>query len=627
MNSAELSWMIGGPQGSGINLAAETLAKAFSRSGYFVFANIEYQSNIMGKHSFYRVRVADHEIRSHLDSTNLLVALDEETLFGDHHHNPEFPTHPGHAHEAAPQGGILFDAQFEKEVQEKLRGREVRLYPLPYLDLLKVALRKLGRESEFKKFEIMRNTLALGATVALLDYDLRVVQEIFRETFTGRKAKVGELNLAALETAYDYARRNFGDDFPHRLPAQKPRNQILMRGAQAVAIGKIKAGLGFQTYYPISPATDEAVYLEAQQRKYHLVVVQAEDEISAINMAVGAAHMGVRAATSTAGPGFSLMPEGVGFAAMTEAPGPVIFLYQRGGPSTGLPTRSEQADLRFALHPSHGDFPHIVVAPGDLVESFYDSFEAFNWADRYQLPVIVLLDKFLATSYRTIPRPDTSNLKIDRGFIYKPAESRPDLIRRESRDGYLRYAPTETGITPRAVPGQEGGIFWATTDEHNPKGHISEGIEHRLAQMEKRMKKLHLVAKEIATESKYTLHGPQDADLTIVSWGSTKGPILDALPQLQAGGKSVNYLQLRLLRPFPGEEIAKILGRAKTLVDIEANYSGQMAGLIREMTGIHIPHLVVKYDGRPFSQNEIAEGVEKALAGKEERVMVSHPGG
>lgn len=619
MPARDFSWMIGGPQGSGINLAAETLAKAFSRGGYFVFANIEYQSNIMGKHSFYRVRVADHEIRSHLDTTDLLVALDEETLFGDHHHNPEFPTHPGHIHELAPGGGIIFDSQFEKEVQEKLQGRKLRLYPLPYLELLKQALGKLGRESEFKKFDIMKNTLALGATVAIIDYDLDLVAEIIRETFSGRKAKIGELNLAALETAHEYIRKTFGDDFPHRLPVQKPRDQILMRGAQAVAIGKLKAGLGFQTYYPISPATDEAVYLEEQQRKYNFVVVQTEDEVSAINMAVGAAHMGVRASTSTAGPGFSLMPEGVGFAAMTESPGPVIFLYQRGGPSTGLPTRSEQADLRFALHPSHGEFPHIVVASGDLVESFYDAFESFNWADRYQLPVIVLLDKFLATSYRTVPRPDTSKLKIDRGLIYKPSAER--------RDGYLRYAPTETGVTPRAVPGQEGSIFWATTDEHNPKGHISEGIENRLAQMEKRMKKLQLAAKEIPADHKYALHGPKTADLTIVSWGSTKGPILDALPHIQDKAKSVNFLQLRLLRPLPAEEIGEILSKAKQLVSIEANFSGQMAGLIREMTGIRIPHLIVKYDGRPFSQNEIAEGVEKILAGKEEKVMVSHPGG
>ncbi|MBI2845158.1 MAG: 2-oxoacid:acceptor oxidoreductase subunit alpha [Chloroflexi bacterium] len=618
MASREFSWMIGGPQGSGINLAAETLAKAFSRGGYFVFANIEYHSNIMGKHSFYRVRVADREIRSHLDTTDLLVALDEETLFGDYHHNPEFPTHPGHVHELAAGGGIIFDSQFEKQVKEKLEDRDLRLYPLPYLDLLKEALGKLGRESEFKKFDIMKNTLALGATVAILDYDLDFVSEIIRQTFTGRKAKVAELNLTALETAHDYARKTFGDDFPHRLPARKRRDQILMRGAQAVAIGKLKAGLGFQTYYPISPATDEAVYLEEQQRKYNFVVVQTEDEVSAINMAVGAAHMGVRASTSTAGPGFSLMPEGVGFAAMTESPGPVIFLYQRGGPSTGLPTRSEQADLRFALHPSHGDFPHIVVACGDVVESFYDAFESFNWADRYQLPVIVLLDKFLATSYRTVPRPDASKLKIDRGLIYKPSDPR--------RDGYLRYAPTETGITPRALPGQEGGIFWATTDEHNPKGHISEGIEHRLAQMEKRMKKLQLAAQEIPSPYKYTLHGPQGADLTIVSWGSTKGPILDALSEMNAD-KKVNFLQLRLLRPFPVEEIAKILGKAKQLVSIEANFSGQMAGLLREMTGIRIPHLIVKYDGRPFSQNEIAEGVEKVLAGKEEKVVVSHPGG
>jgi 2-oxoglutarate ferredoxin oxidoreductase subunit alpha len=383
-----------------------------------------------------------------------------------------------------------------------------------------------------------------------------------------------------------------------------------------VGIAKLKAGLGMQTYYPISPATDESVYLEQKGPQYQLTVVQCEDEISSINMAIGAAHMGVRAATSTAGPGFALMSEGFGFAAITEAPGPVVFLWQRGGPSTGLPTRTEQADLQFALHPAHGDFPHIVVASGDIEESFLDSFESFNWADRYQMPVVVLLEKFLASSLFTSDRIDTQGLRIDRGLLYQPVSP--------ERNGYRRHAITSDGISPRSVPGTAGGIFSTTSDEHDPQGHITEGIDNRIAMMRKRMGKLETVAREIPESFKWKLHGPANADLTIVGWGSTKGAILDALPEFEAEGRKVNFLQVRMMRPFPAEAIGRILGKAAQTVLVEANYTAQLGGLIREHTGLAPQHRILKYDGRPFSRNEVVEGVSRAIAESQQEVMVSH---
>ncbi len=620
----DVTWMLGGPQGGGINASAEMLAKVFSRAGLYVFANIEYHSNIMGKHSYYRVRASDAPIHSHVDSIHLLAALDKETLFGDHHHNPEFPTHHGHLNEIVEGGGVIYNLEYVgadgnlKNVRDEIHRDDVRLYPVPYDTLLKQALAKVGRESEFKQLSIMSNTIALGASIALLGFDERRVAQVVRETFSGRRAKTGELNLAVLDATYEFMRKNFANDFPIKLKALKPRrDQILIRGVQAAAIGKLKAGCAFQTYYPISPATDESVYLEGKQRDYNIVVVQAEDEISSVNMAVAAAHMGVRAATSTSGPGFSLMPEGIGFSAITEAP-LVLFMYQRGGPSTGQPTRSEQADLQMALHPSHGDFPHIVVAPGDHTEIFYDACESFNWADRYQMPVIVLLDKFLASTYTTIPRPDL-NLKIDRGLIYEPADPK--------KNGYLRHAVTENGISPRSLPGTEGAIFWTTTDEHNPKGHISEGIQNRMAQMDKRMRKLDLAAREIPESTKYTLHGPKKADVTLIGWGSTKGAILDAMRELADDGMSVNFLQIRLMRPFPTDAVTKILVKAKSIVDMEENFNGQLADLLQEKTTIKIERRVLKYDGRPFSQNEVANGVRQALKRKRVRVVIVTGGG
>ncbi len=618
LSRRELSWVIGGPQGGGINASAEIYAKALMRGGLQVFANIEFHSNIMGKHSYYRVSAAPVPIRSHVDDIHMLVALDLETLFGDALERKHYPSHTGHVHRIAPGGGIVYDADLK--VEPGRFGRDdIHLYPVPYLEVLDEALQRLGKGGQAHKYIVMRNTVALGASVGLIGYDEELLLDAIRDAFKGRKAEAAEMNVLAVQAAVAYARSHFTERPQrqiHALPPADRRPRILIKGVQAVGIAKLKAGLGLQTYYPISPATDESVYIETKGPSYQCTVVQCEDEIASINMAVGAAHMGIRAATSTAGPGFALMPEGVGFAAITEAPGPVIFLWQRGGPSTGLPTRTEQADLQFALHPAQGDFPHIVVASGDIDEAFMDSFESFNWADRYQLPVIVLLEKFLASSLYSAERPDMSRWRIDRGLLYQPTA--PD------KDGYRRHALTADGISPRSLPGTPGGIFSTTSDEHDPQGHITEGIENRIAMMRKRMAKLDTAAKEIPVQFKYKLHGPATADLTVVGWGTTKGAILDAMSEIEAQGRIANFLQVRMMRPFPAEDIARILRDARTTVLIEANYSGQLGALIREHTGLAMDHRILKYDGRPFSRNEIVEGVQAAIGERKRDVMVSH---
>jgi 2-oxoglutarate ferredoxin oxidoreductase subunit alpha len=356
------------------------------------------------------------------------------------------------------------------------------------------------------------------------------------------------------------------------------------------------------------------VYLEGNARAQDLVVVQVEDEISAINMAVGAAHTGARASTSTSGPGFSLMMEGMGFASITEAPGPVVFIWQRGGPSTGLPTRHEQADLNIALHPGHGEFPHMVVAPGDMNEIVEDSYESFNWADRYQLPIVVLVDKKIGHGYTTVDDLGLDKLPpIDRGSVYTP------------NGDYLRYEFTDSGITPRSIPGQEGGIFWTTTDEHDERGHITESTENRVKMMEKRMGKLALAAREIPSSRKIGFYGPADADVTVLGWGSTKGPILDALEILaREDGLKANFLQVRLMRPFPVEEVTSILSKAKRTILVEENYSGQLGDLVREQTGTEINQRLVKFDGRPFSEEELVESLRTALQQGQPRVAVTH---
>jgi 2-oxoglutarate ferredoxin oxidoreductase subunit alpha len=359
-------------------------------------------------------------------------------------------------------------------------------------------------------------------------------------------------------------------------------------------------------------------------------------------MVVGAAHMGVRASTATSGPGFALMVEGIGFASITEAPGPVLVLYQRGGPSTGLPTRQEQGDLQFALHPAQGDFPHIVIAPGDMRESYQDTFSAFNWAERYQMPIIVLTDKKLASVYTTIDKLELKYDAIDRGERFTGSEwtsvdaKGPNDGNAQNGNGhrnaldlagakeYLRYALTKDGISPRSRPGVVGGRFWSTSDEHDPDGHITEGVEMRMAMMRKRMGKLDLAAKAIPKDQQLALHGPEDAELTVLAWGSTKGTILDALKTLSAEGKKINFLQCRLMKPFPAEAVGAVLRKAKRIVSVEENYSGQLASLVAEHTGVLIKDRINKYDGRPFSEDEMVRALSTAYAGKTQGPVVTN---
>ncbi|MEA2639831.1 MAG: 2-oxoglutarate/2-oxoacid ferredoxin oxidoreductase subunit alpha [Chloroflexota bacterium] len=632
MREGDLTWLIGGPQGGGINVSAETFAKYAARTGLRVFANIEYHSNIMGEHSYYRVRASREQRHSVLDQVNVVVALDEETLIGRKH--AHFTSHRGHVAEVESGGAVVFDTatKFNPETHER---KDVVWVGLSMMDLLREALREFGREGDANRLRVMTNTVALGASVFVIGGDIGGLAEIYTEEFTGRRAQIGEMNARAAAIGYEAAQQALGGRAPYDLKSMTvgaslgAKRPMMLKGYASCGMAKLKAGLHIQTYYPISPATDESVFLESLQRDQNVLVVQCEDEISSIQMAIGAANAGARAATSTSGPGFALMVEGIGYASITEVSGPVIFLWQRGGPSTGLPTREEQGDLLFALHPAQGDFPHIVVAPGDDQEIYEDSFEVFNWVDRYHMPAVVLLDKYLQSSYKTVDELTLDNPVIDRGPRFNPADLQNghgdgNGHRGGYEDGYLAFAMTESGVTPRAIPGQEGGIFWATSDEHNPRGHITEDATNRIEMMDKRMGKLELAAREIPSARKIGVYGPADADLTIVGWGSVKGSVLDAMDVLAKEGVKVNFVQIRLMRPFPVQEVTDALAGAKRLVLVECNYSGQLGGLVREMTGIHIPQYVVKYDGRPFSEEELVEALRQAISTDDARIHVSH---
>jgi 2-oxoglutarate ferredoxin oxidoreductase subunit alpha len=632
-----LAWLIGGAQGSGVDSAANLFAKACAFGGLYVYGQREYYSNIMGEHSYYHVIVSDRPVRSTRSYTDILVSADAETVFL-------------HALNVTPTGALIYDPKLvetsvekvaamehrarddirrylrSKNLDETLGGmlhdaqaRGVRLYPVPYDELLQKMTG--GQAPQLAQAKRMANAMAVAASCAIVGYDIKLLERALEDIFHGKK-KVIELNLRACELAYEYISKNFAHDFPITLePITASEPRIYVTGNQAAALGKLAAGCTVQTYYPISPATDESTYLEAHQiferradgapEPGAILVVQVEDEIAAITMATGAALAGARAATSTSGPGFSLMVEALGWAGINEVP-VVVTLYQRGSPSTGLPTRHEQGDLRFVLHAGHGEFPRIVIASGDLEECFYDAIRAFNYAEKYQLPVIHLLDKSLASSSQTCPVFDPLQGRIDRGLLIEGAASQ----------GYKRFAYTETGISPRAALGTPGGIFWNTGDEHDELGHITEDPIERIQMMDKRAKKLAVAAQEIPLSEKINIFGDPDAEVVLVSWGSPKGAILDALEALWAEKHSVCFVQCRLLWPLPSDDLKRLLEKAQRRVCIENNYSGQFAGLVRESTGIAMDHIVVKFNGRPITMDEVSHSVKEILSGKAPRRMV-----
>jgi 2-oxoglutarate ferredoxin oxidoreductase subunit alpha len=647
MPTNTLSWMTGGAQGSGVDSAANIFGRACTIGGLHVYGKREYYSNIVGAHSYFQIRVDQRPVRSHVDTMDMLVTFDEETIFR-------------HYREVVSGGAILYDPELattstsriptlEKEILKRIdddlavfglpptvqgilqlaQKRGVKLYPIPFAELLDALTAEMGEDmaSRLKKTV---NTMAVAASLGMLEFDFDMVVKGIESQFKEKQKVVG-MNVKAAEMAYEYAQKAHASGFPWKLKKViTDEKRIYLQGTQAVALGKLAGGCTFQTYYPITPASDESVYLEAHEtfkltdqtdgQEGSIVVVQTEDEIAAITMAAGAALAGARSATATSGPGFSLMAEGTGWSGMNEVP-VVITVYQRGGPATGLPTRHEQGDLLFALHAAHGEFPRLVIASGDMEEAFYDAARAFNYAEQFQTPVVHLVDKALANSTQTYRMFDTRGVPIQRGKLL----AWDALITNGSRP-YKRFEFVEDGISPRALLGTPGAFFWNTGDEHDELGHISEDPVNRDLMMEKRMRKLDTAAEAIPLEEKVNFFGPKVADATIVSWGTPKGAILDAMALFEAENLRVNFLQVRLINPFPTEYVSEILSRANRKIAIEMNFSGQFASLVRQHTGIAMDHLVVKYNGRPISRDEVYESVTSIMRNShaQRKVVLKH---
>lgn len=623
----EINWMAGGQQGAGVDSAANIFGRACGYGGLYVYGKREYHSNIKGLHSYFHLRVSDREIEANVNDVDLLAAFDAETVVR-------------HIREVVPGGGVIVDGEqvgtrvleiptlpyeykdeLRKYMDEKGLGDNLRdfldsamkdsihVFQVPYMELLKQSATKLGID-KISTVARMINVLTIGISFALLKYDRNLIEKAVRAIFSD-KPKIADMNVIALDEAYDYAEKAFKDDFPHRLQSYKTTEErIFLSGNQAAALGKILGGCRIQTYYPITPAADESEYLEAHEI-FHtktgegsIIVMQTEDEIAAINSASGAALAGARAATSTSGPGFSLMVEGLSWAGNCEVP-VVITYYQRGAPSTGLPTRFGQSDLRFAIHAGHGEFPRIVLSSGDIRECFYDAALAFNYAERYQMPVIHLIDKALANSSQTYKVFETDRFRIERGSIV----SEEELGGQE----YRRFRFTENGISPRAFLGTRKAVHWYTGDEHNEVGHISEEPFNRTKMMEKRMKKLETAAREIPIAEKLNVFGREDSKNIIISWGSPKGAILESMNKLEEEGYGLRFIQARLLHPFPTEYIGDELKGAEKIIAVENDYSGQLAEIVTEKTGIRASHLILKYNGRPMTTTEVHVALRNIL--------------
>lgn len=572
-----LNWKIGGEAGYGILSAGEIFAYAAAHGGLETFAYLEYPSLIRGGHNTYQVWVREDNVQSHSSLIDLLVALNKETI-------------NRHLAELGVGGALLYDSSVKDLRDYSASRNDIGNFAIPLEDLA----REAGGE------KVMRNMVAVGASFGLLKYPYDFLIELIEQVFGKKGKKLVELNQSAAKAGYDYARKHYADIYPYKLEVrQGHKKRMLLNGNEAIAMGAIKAGLKFYAAYPMTPASSILHFLAAHDRDYKLVVKHTEDEIAAINMAVGASFAGVRSMVATSGGGFALMAEGLGLAGMTEC-GLVLVLAQRPGPATGLPTWTDQGDLRFALHAGQGDFPRVVLAPGDVEECFELAFAAHNLADKYQLPVIVLTDKYLAEARQTVPFFDQGDFKIQ---ISAPA----DTSSLEPNGRFGRYAVTPSGVSQRPQPGQAGGMFTANSDEHEPTGLANEEADNRLEQINKRMKKVQSLRPEI--KDPVRLYGSAEAEVTLVGWGSTKGAILEAMKVLAKQNKQINYLQVRCLEPFPIKEVDAVLRQAKRRILIENNYTGQLGGLIREKTGINIDEKFLKYDGRPFHPEEIVTKV------------------
>jgi len=575
LNSVEV--MFGGQAGDGSLTTGDLIAGVFKRMGLEVYTYKDFPSRIRGGHTNYVIRASEHQNYGMADAVDALVAFDLEAV-------------EAHVEEMRPGGFVVFDNTSET-IPDDLRRDDVTWYEIP---LAKIAKEQLG-------LELVRNTISLGVLGALIGMDPEIVRKDVRGVYQRKGEKVVDLNMRAIEAGENYVLEHFADrPSGYGLVAGADGDRLIMMGNDAIAYGALVAGCRFMAGYPITPATDVLEWMSKQLPKFGGVVVQAEDELAAITMTLGAAFAGVRAMTATSGPGQALMTEAIGLAGTLEIP-VVVVECARAGPSTGMPTKTEQSNLNHLIYAGHGEIPRVVVAPGTVRESFELAACAFNLAEKYQVPVFVLTEQALCQSKATLPPLDVDAVAIDRGKLIDSGEV--------TFGEYKRFAFTDDGVSPRVIPGVPGGMHLAPGSEHNDGGVITENARNRARMMEKRMRKLETMRDDLP---RAVLHGVADADIAILGYGANRGPIAEAVQRLAADGVLTRFLQLRTLWPFPEDDIREFVRGAQHVFVVENNYTGQLMQLVKAVVGpIDALHGVRKYDGRPFRPIEIIDAVSE----------------
>lgn len=555
--------LVGGAAGQGVDTVAKALELVLKKQGLEVFSHKDYMSRVRGGHNFHQIRFGNQQLFSHRDDLDVLIALDSTTV-------------EAHSSRLSAQGVLISDETYRTEL-----GKGKALW-LPLKDKAVEAGSKLTD-----------GTVAAGAVLRLFDLDFEKVWPVLHSLF---KDEIFEVNRRALELGYTLVEPQFKPDFP----ASQPR--IMVTGNQAIGLGALAAGVSFYSGYPMTPSTGIMTYLAGKMEEAGIVVEQAEDEIAAINMAIGASYAGARAMTATSGGGFCLMVEGLGLAAMTETP-LVIAEIQRPGPVTGFPTRTEQADLSFVLTASQGEFSRVVIALRDPEDAFYQTFRAFNLADKFQIPVILLGDQYLGDYYQTIPPFDFSGLTIERALAGE------EVWKQQER--YQRYKLTEDGISPRLVPGRCGTqLVVADSDEHTEDGHITEAAEVRVAMTKKRMQRLERLRKEVQEP---WVFGQTEPKILLFAWGSSAGPVREAI-ELMEEDYSIGALIFGDIHPLPTKLLTDLKSKATMLINVEQNATGQLAALIRQETLIACTHSILRYDGRPMSGQYISDRLKEVIS-------------
>ena len=573
----QLSWKVGGQQGEGIESTGEIFSTTLNRMGYHLYSYRHFSSRIKGGHTNNNVRISVDEVRSVADNIHILVAFDQQTI-------------DVNSHELVGGGIILADSKFNPTVNEDL---DVKLVSIPFTEIAKE-----------EGSQLMKNMVAIGASAKLMNLELAPFEEMIHKIFIRKGAEIVASNNRALAIGAEKMAEEMQDiegDF--EMEAAPEEERLFLIGIDAISFGAVNAGVRFMPAYPITPASEIMEYMIKHLPKLGGTVIQTEDEIAAVTMAIGSNYAGARSFTASAGPGLSLMMESIGLSGMTETP-LVIVNTMRGGPSTGLPTKQEQSDLNQMIYGTHGDIPKIVMAPSDVEDAFYTTVDAFNLAEYYQVPVILLSDLQMSLGKQSARPFDLDKIDINRGKTI--------LDDIEETDGYYeRYNDSEDGISNRPIPGLKGGIHHVTGVEHNQTGTPSETHENRQMMMDKRMRKLH----NFSMDEPFKVRGEKESDLLIISFLSVNGVVEEGASE---SGGNITRIQMKQLHPFPIETIKPYLDGAKKILVVEQNYGAQLYNIVKmNYYGHDRLKSYTKYDGTPFKPHEIKSHIESIMEVKE----------